>query len=237
MTIKAILFDYMGTCLDWHSSVVSTLPPSMPPEQASQLALQWRQQYFDLNQARVSRNLPVEPFDDTLAKALDIVLSDQFKNLERHFDGNAKKRAIRAFHNEKAWPDVKPAIEALRERGGYEIFVHANGTTRLQLDITKSSGLAFDMLFSSELLGSIIPAPEGFLKVLKLIGAEPQEVVKVAAHAYDLRGAKRVGMKTVYVRRWTDDIEEDMEALKGEFNVFLEDMRDLEDVIKKLEGA
>ncbi len=31
--------------------------------------------------------------------------------------------------------------------------VLANGTTRLQIDIVRSSGLAFDMLFSSELLG------------------------------------------------------------------------------------
>lgn len=31
--------------------------------------------------------------------------------------------------------------------------VLANGTTRLQLDITKSSGLHFHMLFSSQLLG------------------------------------------------------------------------------------
>jgi hypothetical protein len=29
----------------------------------------------------------------------------------------------------------------------------ANGTTRFQMDVTKSSGLDFDMLFSSQLLG------------------------------------------------------------------------------------
>jgi hypothetical protein len=31
--------------------------------------------------------------------------------------------------------------------------VLANGTTRLQIDITKSAGVEFDMLLSSELLG------------------------------------------------------------------------------------
>ena len=49
----------------------------------------------------------------------------------------------------------------------------------------------------------------------------------VAAHAWDTRGGKAVGMKTVYIRRWSDDINEDMEAVKADHDVFLDDMTDL----------
>jgi len=232
MPIKAVFFDFMGTCLDWHSSVLSAFPPSIPSDSASELALQWRQQYFHLNAARVKDGLAVEPFDDTLVKALDIVLDSAFSTFSSHFNAESKQRAVRAFHNQSAWPDVAPALQSLRD-SGLEIFVHANGSTRLQLDLTASAKLSFNMLFSSELLGVYMPAPEAYHKVLELIGAKPEEVVKVAAHAWDIRGAKECGMKTVYVRRWTDDIEEDMEVVKGEFDAYLESMADLLNVVKR----
>jgi FMN phosphatase YigB (HAD superfamily) len=69
---------------------------------------------------------------------------------------------------------------------------------------------------------------------LELLKYKPEECVTVAAHAYDVRGAKAVGMKTIYVYRWTDDIKEDQEIVKGEFNVYLESMEGLADAIGKL---
>jgi 2-haloacid dehalogenase len=47
---------------------------------------------------------------------------------------------------------VAEAIEKLKERG-LKVFVHANGTTRLQLNGIQSSSLKFDMLSSREKLG------------------------------------------------------------------------------------
>lgn len=88
--------------------------------------------------------------------------------------------------------------------------VLANGTVRLQLDITKSSGLHFDMLLSSELLDitkvsktSEIchentrpnvhqPDPQAYLRAMEMLKREPAECMMVAAHAYDLRAAKEV---------------------------------------------
>jgi 2-haloalkanoic acid dehalogenase type II len=233
MLVKAVFFDFMGTCLDWHSSVLSAFPTSIPADSASELALQWRQQYFNLNAERVKKDLPVESFDKTLSTALDLVLSDSFPDLSSYFDTASKQRAVHAFYTQSAWPDVAPALQSLRN-SGLEVFVHANGSTRLQLDLIASAKLSFNMLFSSELLGLYMPAPEAYYKVLELVGAKPEEVVKVAAHAWDVRGAKECGMKTVYVRRWTDDIEEDMEAVRGEFDAFLESMAKLPEVINDM---
>ncbi len=112
--------------------------------------------------------------------------------------------------------------------------MHANGTTRLQLNLIKSSNLKFDMLFSSQLLRAYKPAPENYLRVLELLKLGADECVIVAAHAYDLRGAKEVGMRTVYVRRWTDDIEEDQEVVRGENDGYLEDMGELDEMISRL---
>lgn len=139
-----------------------------------------------------------------------------------HFTETDVERCVAAWHNMPAWPDVKPALEKLKAQG-YELFVFANGTTRLQLDLVRSSGLSgmFDMLFSSQLLGYIKPDPRSYERVCELIGIRAEEGVMVACHAYDNRGGRGVGMKTVYVYRWTDDVNEDMGVVRGENDEFI----------------
>lgn len=231
-SIKAVLFDFMGTCLDWHSSIIAAFPSAVDTETRSNLALEWRQAYFDANAARQKIGQPPEDIDITHRRVLNEVL-DKHPDLKPLFTEEVKEKAVNAWHTQKAWPDVQDAVGKLKSHG-WEVFVHANGTTRLQLDIVRSSGLNFDMLFSSELLGCYKPAPENYLKVLELLKLRPEECVTVAAHAYDLRGAKAVGMKTVYVYRWTDDVLEDQEVIKKENDAYLEDMRELDATIGRL---
>ncbi|KAI8632190.1 HAD-like protein [Xylariaceae sp. FL1651] len=259
--IRAVFFDLMGTCLDWHSSVVSALPPTIPEETRSRLALDWRQEFFNELHARSRQELAPEPIDVTHRRTLLRILAEpQQRGLRPHFiescNGNgtatvaaaaagtgtememetgdlppdgeptawpAVEQAVASWHRMAAWPDVLPALTALKEKLGLEVFVLANGSTRLQLDLMRSSGLgaSFDMLFSSELLGVYKPAPEAYESALALVMARPEQAVMVAAHAYDLRAAKALGMHTIYVYRWTDDTDEDMGIVRRENEHFL----------------
>jgi 2-haloacid dehalogenase len=230
--VKAVFFDFMGTCLDWHSGAIRVLPQSITESNRSKLALEWRHDYFDANAARLVAKQSPEDIDVTLLKTLEALL-DKHPEHKLLFDEQTKDRCVSVWHSMPAWSDVPGAVEKLKE-AGYEVFVFANGTPRLQLDLCKSSGLKFDMLFSSEILGVYKPAPESYQKTLSLVKVKPEESVMVAAHAYDTRGAKEAGMKTVYIHRWTDDINEDMEVVKGENDFFLEDMTDLVEVIGHL---
>lgn len=231
--IKAVLFDFMGTCLDWHSSIVAILPSKLPEDVKSKFALEWRQSYFDANTARISSGEPLEDIDITHRRTL-LGLLDKHPDIKPLFTQEVQDKAIAAWHNQKAWPDVPIALQKLKEKLGLEIYVHANGTTRLQLDIVRSSGLKFDMLPSSQLLGFYKPAPDNYHRALELLKLTPEECVTVAAHNYDLRGAKAVGMKTLYIRRWTDDIREDQEVIRGENDAYLENMLELDEIISKL---
>jgi 2-haloalkanoic acid dehalogenase type II len=231
---RAVFFDFMGTCLDWHSSVIGALPPAIPQSEASKFALEWRQRYFISNAQRLSRGQEPEDIDHTLAHTLEELINDCYPQFKSSFDGVTRETVIAAWHRQSAWPEVKEAIRRLREDLGLEVFVHANGTTRLQLDLVRSSELSFNMLFSSQLLGVYKPSRDAYIKGLKLAKLEADQVIMVAAHAYDLRGAKECGMKTVYIHRWTDDVDEDMDKVKGEFSAFLENMEDLPAVISRL---
>lgn len=231
--VKAVFFDFMGTCLDWHASVLQSAPSVIGPSKMSELALEWRRQYFVEISERFRQNLEPEDIDITLARAFEAVLS-RFPDQLPAFDSQSKKQMIEAWHSQRPWPEVQEAIQTIRDRIGLEVFVHANGTTRLQLDLTRSSGLDFNMLFSSQLLGLYKPNPDSYKKALELVQLKPEEVVMVAAHAYDLRGAKECGMKTIYIHRWTDDVDENMENVRTEVDVFLDDMTELPAAIMKL---
>ncbi|KKY39079.1 putative haloacid type ii [Diaporthe ampelina] len=243
MPIKAVLFDFMGTCLDWHSAVKAALPSSLPEETRSQFALAWRQAYFDHNAARLARGQPPEDIDLSHRAALSAQLASAPPEVQAAFadDPGAEEACVAAWHSQPAWPDVAPALERLRAGAGHggvardvDVLVHANGTARLQLDLCRSSGLRFDALLASELLGVYKPAPEGYRRALELLRCEAGECVMVAAHAYDTRGAKAVGMKTVYVYRWTDDINENQAAVRRENDAYLEGMDGLAEAVARL---
>ncbi|ROW10594.1 hypothetical protein VMCG_02015 [Cytospora schulzeri] len=218
---KAIFFDFMGTCLDWHSGIVAALPERIPRPERSKLAIDWREAFFQDIHDRFEKRLPPEDIDATHARLLDSLLEEKAAGDKSYyvFSNNEKERAVKAWHTMSAWPDVSAALAALRQR--YEVFVLANGTTRLQLDLARSSDLQFDMLFSSQLLGETKPDPEMYKKAMKLVCVKPEESIMVAAHAYDLRAAKKVGMPTVYVRRWTEDTKEDMRNVEEDVDLFI----------------
>lgn len=226
--IKAIFFDFMGTCLDWHTSIVASLPSRIPQATRSALALALREAFFSDIHARFEANLPPEPIDETHARLLAGLLDTAPFSPATGVTLSTAERAavVRAWHAMAAWPDVAPALAALHAKG-YELFVLANGTTRLQLNLARSSGLgaSLDMLFSSQLLGLTKPDPELYRVAMRLVGVagdeKPGEALMVAAHAYDLRAARKVGMRTIYVRRWTEDTLEDMEAVRRDVDCFL----------------
>lgn len=218
---KAVFFDFMGTCLDWHSGIVAAFPERIPGPERSQLAIDWREAFFQDIHDRFEKLLPPEDIDDTHTRLLSTLLETKTTGDQEHyvFSNIEKERAVKAWHTMSAWPDVSAALAALRQK--YEVFVLANGTTRLQLDLARSSNLKFDMMFSNQLLGETKPDPEMYKKAMRLVGVTPEESLMVAAHAYDLRAAKKVGMQTVYVRRWTEDTKEDMRKVEEDVEMFI----------------
>jgi FMN phosphatase YigB (HAD superfamily) len=92
MPFKPILFDFMGTCFDWHSNVFEVFPSTSKSDRASDPWLRWGQQYFDLNKAHVEAGQTVEAFNVTLARAFDYVLNYDFSHLASHFDAEARVR-------------------------------------------------------------------------------------------------------------------------------------------------
>jgi FMN phosphatase YigB (HAD superfamily) len=69
----------------------------------------------------------------------------------------------------------------------------------------RHGSLLWDVIFSGDTFNSYKPARAMYEGSSRLLGLEMSEICMVAAHIYDLRAAREFGMKTVYVKRSTED--------------------------------
>lgn len=71
--VKAIIFDLMGTCVDWHTAMKSTLDNAIAASNVdpfTALPLHWRRAFFDEIHARFENGLPQEDIDETHRRTL-----------------------------------------------------------------------------------------------------------------------------------------------------------------------
>ncbi|MDT7858378.1 haloacid dehalogenase type II [Rubrivirga sp. S365] len=101
-----------------------------------------------------------------------------------------------------AHPDVPPALDRLRD-AGVRLAALTNGTldaARTQLD---HAGIAdrFDAVMSADQVQRYKPAPEPYRFAAQTLGQELGDLTMVAAHAWDIAGAHRAGMRTAFIAR------------------------------------
>lgn len=214
--IKALTFDVFGTVVDWRSSITAALQSACPdaaaadPSWAPTFAAQWRRAYATFTR---SFNPVTTPWKDIDTHHHESLLS----LLDQHALAGSVPDTLalsRAWHRLTPWPDAAAGLRALRA-GGLVTATLSNGNTALLRDLDAFGGLGFDVLLSAEDFGCYKPNPRTYLGAVERLGMEgPAEVAMVAAHLGDLKAARALGMRTVYVERegeeeWDDEgIEE-----------------------------
>ncbi|KAE9392643.1 haloacid dehalogenase [Gymnopus androsaceus JB14] len=221
----------MGTCTNWKVSIVAalkkqcsstpfTLPNLQSDEDLARLASDWRTGFFHEIHQRFENGEAQEDIDFTHRRVLDQLLARKETLVTMDVWGDEiRTELVKSWHHQDAWPDAIEGLERLKK--SYFVVVLANGTTRLQLDLVQSSQLPFHSLFSSQLLGLTKPDPRIYQKALELLKFEPEQCIMVAAHAYDLRAAAKIGIKTAYIHRTTEDPHEDMDQVRRECDMFI----------------
>lgn len=92
---KAIVFDLMGTCTDWHSALlplIKSLPPLAPPlpYTLGEFLLQWRLGFFAEIHTRFERGEPNEDIDFTHRRVLDRLVGESVGWSEEMREGLVK---------------------------------------------------------------------------------------------------------------------------------------------------
>jgi 2-haloacid dehalogenase len=101
-----------------------------------------------------------------------------------------------------AHPDVTEALRRLRD-AGHRVVTLTNSTGDFAEDQLRNSGLRdlVDAAYSADQAGRLKPAPEPYRFVLEAEGVAPSDAVLIAAHGWDVTGARHAGLKTAFVAR------------------------------------
>jgi 2-haloacid dehalogenase len=194
--IKALLFDVFGTLVDWRSSIARAFAVAGVDGDPSELADDWRSRYAPALEEANRGERPAGTLDELHGATLDELLTA--RGLPAVEDA-ARTRLVRAWHELDPWPDVREGLELLRR--DHVTATLSNGHVALLVDLARHGDLRFDAILSAELAGAYKPAPEVYLRAAQLLAVEPAELMLVAAHPFDLQGARGAGLRTAFVDR------------------------------------
>lgn len=99
-------------------------------------------------------------------------------------------------------PDVKKALHALKDQG-YTLVSLTNSSNKGVFSQFKNAGLLdfFDHRLSVEDIKLYKPDTRTYEWAAKKMGVKPQEAMLVAAHGWDIAGAKQAGWQATFVAR------------------------------------
>ena len=104
---RALIFDLMGTCTDWKSSILPSLSyapalPALPEEKLPQLAADWRAGFFTEIHSLFQARQEGEDIDITHRRVLDGLLEERGVGLQKRDEG-VRKGLVDSWHVQKGW--------------------------------------------------------------------------------------------------------------------------------------
>jgi 2-haloacid dehalogenase len=190
-------------------------------------ALRWV--LFDLNGTLVDPSVLAQPlgdsaadealiaraFDDAVAHAMVVTLTGDHAVFSDLVGAALRRRLVLAGRDAAladdalallgsmpAFIEAPSALERLRGVG-VRLGVLTQSAAEAAEDVLRFAGLRdrLDVVVSAAETGAFKPDPRPYRLALERIRAEPGEVAMVAAHWWDVAGAKRAGLRTGWVAR------------------------------------
>lgn len=193
MDIRVVACDIFGTTVDWYSGVAKQVAELLPGIDPGDFAERWRARYAP-SMDRVRTGARDWAYLDTLHReSLDELLGD------RPVDEPTRARLVKAWHTLPAWTDSVPGLT--RIAANYTTAALSNGGFALLTNLVKRADLPFDCILSAELAHAYKPDAVVYRTAAALLDVEPAQILMVAAHKWDLDGARAAGLRTAFVSR------------------------------------
>ena len=195
MAVRALVFDVFGTLVDWRTGIAEAFDSSGLDGDPAELADDWRARYVPILAEVNDHKRPWGNFDELHFVTLDDLLRERGLNASDEI----RRRLVAAWHALDPWPDVREGLEGLRSQ--HVVATLSNGHVAMLVDLARHGDLRFDCVLSAELAGAYKPDPAVYLTAARLLALDPGDVMLVAAHPWDLKGARSAGLRTALVRR------------------------------------
>lgn len=198
--VKALTFDIFGTVFDWRTTIIRE-GGRLEQEKGIQIdwarfADAWRGGYEPaMHRVRLGE-LPWQNIDRLHGMILDeLLIRFDIEGLNEA----EKDHLNRVWHRLMPWPDAITGIDRLRAK--YVTTALSNGNIALLTNMAKNAGVRWDCILSAELARHYKPDPAVYATAADLLGLAPSEIMMVAAHIHDLKGAQAVGFRTAFIPR------------------------------------
>jgi len=158
-----------------------------------------------------------EWFDELIKLAMVATITGEYQDFavlaksalaaiaERHrktLSAPAETQIMDMVRNLPAFPDVKPALQKLKE-AGFRLVVMTNSPLASAQHSIKNAGLdlIFEKVMSVDAVKKYKPSAEVYQHAAKECGVEIGGLMMGAAHAWDTTGALRAGAHAAFVKR------------------------------------
>jgi 2-haloacid dehalogenase len=151
------------------------------------------------------------------------------RNREVVLDEEGARKALAPMRSLPPHPDVRPALEELRQ-AGFRLAALTNSSVSTVQAQLAHAGLAdcFERQLSVESVGKYKPHADVYRWAAGEMKVEPKQCMLVAAHGWDVAGAKWAGMQAAFVAR----VGQQIFPLAGMPDIIVNDFRALADKLK-----
>ncbi|MFE2425067.1 haloacid dehalogenase type II [Streptomyces hokutonensis] len=199
--IEVVVCDVLGTMVDQPGGLRAAIRDTVTePDDAlvDQLLTMW-QDHVESEQQNIKDGS--RPFANS--EAIDREAAHRVADRVGITDAAAIERLANADRRLKSWEDSRSGLRRLARR--FPVLGLSNASRAALLRLNAQAGLLWHLALSAEDARAYKPAPEVYRLAVDAAGCPPERVLMVAAHAWDLRGAQAVGMRTAYVQRPVGD--------------------------------
>ncbi len=205
--VDTLTFDIFGTVLNLTGSLVPPVDRFLARRTASisgdDFYAQWRarqriEQYQD-NLLMLGHSGYLE----TCRRAFVYTL--RVNGVE--FDDDEVTEFMKVYGDLRPYDDAVVGLNRLSEK--YDLVALSNGEQGYLERLAKNNiKVAFTKIISVESVGVFKPHPAVYRTAAKNLGKEPDQIMMVAAHSFDIMGARACGYRGAYVNRYRLPTEE-----------------------------
>lgn len=199
--IEVVVFDVLGTMVDEPGGLRAAIRDAVPASDdasVDRLLTVWRE-HVEHEQQRIEEER--RTYANT--EIIDREAAQRVADDAGLTDPVAIERLATAGQRLKPWDDSADRLARLTRR--FPVLGLSNASRASLLRLNAYAGLRWHQALSAEDAQAYKPAPEVYQLAIDAAGSPSERVLMVAAHAWDLRGAQAVGMRTAYVQRPVGD--------------------------------
>ncbi|WP_017570518.1 haloacid dehalogenase type II [Nocardiopsis halotolerans] len=199
--IDVIVFDVLGTMVDEPGGIRRALRASLPgvdDARAEKLVQLWSAHVDEQQREVLAGRRPYAS-----STVIDHEAAARVAAEAGVTDADAIRSLAVSSQRLDPWPDSVRALGRLASR--FPVVGLSNASHSALTRISAHAGLRWHQVFSAEDARGYKPHADVYRLAITNADCPPDRLLMVAAHAWDLRGAQAMGMRTAYVERPVGD--------------------------------